>query len=103
MSQFSVFKNPGRNPEIPFVVQIQSSRLHDALGRVVVALNVRRQGSPPNHRLTPHIMVQGQAVYVNPFDIATLPSRRLSESLGVLDEPEQDKVIGALDELVSRA
>lgn len=102
VSQFSVFRNPGRNSEIPFVVQIQSSRLHVALGRVVMALNMRRSSSPPDHRLTPHMMVQGQAVYANPFDIATLPSHRLSEPLGMLDEPEQDKVISALDELVSR-
>jgi len=41
MPQFAVYRNPGRNPDIPFVVQIQSSRLERVAGRVVMPL-VRR-------------------------------------------------------------
>ena len=49
MPQFAVYRNPGRNPEIPFVVQIQSSRLERAAGRVVMPF-VRRSGTaPPDH------------------------------------------------------
>jgi len=31
MPQFAVYRNPGRNPDIPFVVQIQGSRLGNVL------------------------------------------------------------------------
>ena len=103
MPQFSVFANPGRNPEIPFVVQIQSSRLDRLAGRAVMPLNTRRAGSPPDHPLTPHMTVQGKAVYANPLDVATIPAIRLRDALGVLDEADQDRVMRALDELTSRA
>jgi toxin CcdB len=43
-----------RNPDIPFVVQIQNSRLERMLGRVVIPF-VRRSGTaPPDHPLTHH-------------------------------------------------
>ena len=103
MPQFSVFANPGRNPATPFVVQIQSSRLDRTAGRTVMPLNMRRAASPPDHPLTPHMTVQGEAVYANPLDIATIPATRLGNALGVLDETDQDRVMRALDELTSRA
>jgi toxin CcdB len=103
MPQFAIYRNPGRNRDIPFVVQIQSNRLERSLGRVVMPL-VRRTGTaPPDHPLTPHIQVEGEAVFANPFDLATIPAQRLGKALSILDEPEQDAVIRALDELASRA
>ena len=68
-----------------------------------MALSVRRGISPPDHPLTPHLTVQGQAVYANPFNIATVASDLLKSPVTLLDEADQDKVIRALDELVSRA
>lgn len=84
-------------------MQIQSSRLHRVVGRTVTALTIRRDVSPPDHPLTPHTVVQRVAVYANPFDIAILPHVRLQEFVVRLEEFDQDKVIRALDELVSRA
>ncbi|AFW02845.1 CcdB cytotoxin-like protein [Gluconobacter oxydans] len=103
MPQFAIYRNPGRNRDIPFVVQIQSNRLERSVGRVVMPL-VRRSGSaPPNHPLTPHLHVEGEEVFANPFDLATVPTSRLGAIVGVLPEHDQDMIIRALDELVSRA
>ncbi|AQT05760.1 CcdB family protein [Acetobacter persici] len=103
MPQFAIYRNPGRNRDIPFVVQIQSSRLERSVGRVVIPL-VRRSGStPPDHPLTPHLHVEGEDVFANPFDLATVPAARLGIVVGILDEHDQDKIIRALDELVSKA
>lgn len=103
MTQFAVYRSPGRNPDVPFVVLIQSNRLSDASSRLVMALTTRRGKAPPDHPLTPHMTVQGQALYANPFNVATLPSILLQTPVEVLTDVDQDKVIRALDELVSRA
>lgn len=49
------------------------------------------------------MMVQGQAVFANPFDITTVPTARLKDVLEILSEPDQDRVIRAIDDLISRA
>ncbi|MEE8663146.1 MAG: CcdB family protein [Acetobacter sp.] len=103
MPQFTIYRNPGRNRDIPFVVQIQSNRLDRSLGRVVMPLVKRSGSAPPNHPLTPHLHVEGEEVFANPFDLATVPAARLGAVVGVLAEPDQDMIIRALDELVSRA
>jgi toxin CcdB len=59
--------------------------------------------APEDHPLTPHMTVQGHRVYANPLDLATIPARALTTSFGVLAEPDQDRIIQALDEMVSRA
>ncbi|GBQ28792.1 CcdB cytotoxin-like protein [Gluconacetobacter azotocaptans] len=103
MPQFAIYRNPGQNRNIPFVMQIQSSRLERSVGRVVMPL-VRRSGtSPPDHPLTPHLEIEGENVFANPFDLATVPAARLGAAVGILPERDQDMIIRALDELVSRA
>lgn len=103
MPQFAIYRNPGRNPDIPFIVQIQSSRLERVAGRVVMPL-VRRSGiAPPDHPLTPHLRVEGEDVFANPFDLATVPASRLGNVLYVLPERDQIAIIRALDELVMRS
>lgn len=103
MPQFAIYRNPGRNRDIPFVVQIQSSRLERSAGRVVMPLVRRSAGKPADHPLTPHLHVEGEDVFANPLDLATVPVEQLGTVLGILPEREQDAIIRALDELVSRA
>ena len=103
MPQFAVYPNPGRNRAIPFVVQIQSGRLESSFSRVVIPLVTCTNAAPPDHPLTPRPMIEGQEVFANPFDIATIPSKRLGPPVLVLTERDQDKISRALDELVSRA
>ena len=103
MPQFAVYKSPGRTEDIVFVVQVQSTRLDQRLGRVVLPLVRCSPRSPPDHALTPHIRVQGQTVYANPLELATVPVTRLGKLLEILQETDQDRVIQALDEMISRA
>ncbi|WP_046899440.1 CcdB family protein [Gluconobacter oxydans] len=99
MPQFAIYRHPGRNRDIPLIVQIQSNRLERSVGRVV-----RKSGSaPPDHPLTPHLRVDGEDVFANPFDLATVPAAQLGTAVGVLPDRDQDTIIRALDGLVSRA
>ena len=47
--------------------------------------------------------VQGQTVYADPLDIATVPVSRLHDILEILADSDQDRIIRAVDELISRA
>ena len=101
--QFTVYRNPGRSPLIPFVLQIQSSRLNRAAARVVMPLVRCDAAAPPDHPLTPHLRVLGEAVYANPMDPATVAATLLKQGLAILPEPDQDRIIRAIDEMISRA
>jgi len=101
--QFAVFRNSGRNEDILFVVQLQSTRLERSVGRVVMPLVRRSSAAPPDHPLTPHLAVQGSIVYANPLNIATVAVTRLKDVLEVLSDGDQDRIIRAIDEMVSRA
>ena len=103
MTQFSVYQNPGRNADVPFFVQVQSGRLGRSPGRVVIPLHRCGLLAPGDHPLTPHLIVQGQAVYANPLNLATIPVVTLKQALELLQERDQDRIIRAIDEMISRA
>ena len=103
MAQFEFHANPGRAEEILFVLQIQSTRLSRSVGRVVMPLVRCGRGAPPDHPLTPHLTVLGQNVYADPLNIATVSTTRLRDPLGVLPDADQDRIIRAIDEMISRA
>ena len=42
-------------------------------------------------------------MYADAFDIATILTTRLGPVLDILPEPDQDRVMRALDEMISRA
>ena len=102
MPQSAVYPNPGRNEDVQFVVQVQSTRLDRSVGRVIVPLPRVGQNGVKDHALTPHLVVLDQVVSADVLNMATLPSARLRRSLLVLDESEQDRVIQAIDEMTSR-
>lgn len=102
MTQFAVFRNPGRGRDIAYLVQIQTTRLDRARDRVVMALATVGPGAPSDHALSPHFIVQGQTVYADPLNIATLPRRILGPELEVLGDAAQDRIIRAIDEMISR-
>ena len=103
MPRFAVYRNPGRNDDVPLVVQVQSTRLDRSVGRVVVPLPRVGRNDVKDHALTPHLKVLDQAVFADVLNMATLPNARLKHSLLVLEERDQDRVIQAIDEMVSRA
>ncbi|WP_239479450.1 hypothetical protein [Lichenicola cladoniae] len=69
----------------------------------MMALNSVKGSAPPDHPLTPRLVVRGHSVYACPFDTATIPAFRFTEALETLADIDQDKVIPALDEFVTRA
>nr|WP_294526414.1 hypothetical protein [uncultured Rhodopila sp.] len=53
--------------------------------------------------MTPRITVHGQSVYADPLNIATVSVKRLTAVLEGLAEADQDRIIRAIDEMISRA
>ena len=103
MAQFDVHRNPGRHSDsIPFVVIVQSTLYDDYRRRVVVPLvNKSSLGKVTNSRFNPTFRIKGQSVVLNPFEIVSVAKENLGEQVGSLEE-EGDKIIAALDELLTR-
>ncbi|WP_159997276.1 CcdB family protein [Roseomonas sp. 18066] len=104
MPQFDLFRNPGRNPAIPFVVSLQSTRLERAAGRLVIPLVEPAALGAGEHWLTPGLTVAGRRLLANPFDLATVPLARLGSPVGrIEDEADRAALLRAVDELLSQA
>lgn len=104
MAQFDIHRNAGRNREaIPFVVVVQSS-LYDAYRRRVVIPLVRKAELPnlPDLALNPAFSVDGVEVVLHPLEIVSVACDQLGDPLGTLGE-EGDRIMAALDELLTRA
>ena len=102
MPQFAVFRNP-RGGEVPFLLQIQSNRLEHSSERVMMALRRRSASTPPDRPLTPHLEVDGERVFADPLNIATVRTSSLRELVQILPEADQDRIVRAIDEMISRA
>jgi toxin CcdB len=105
MAQFDVHLNVGRNrAEVPYVVVVQSSRLDGLPTRVVVPLVVPKPPYRREPRLAPTLTVEGREVVVHAWEIQTIPRNVLGPLVASLaDDPSAEAIIGALDEVVSRA
>ena len=103
MPQFDVHRNPGRHRDsIPFVVIVQSDLYDEYRRRVVVPLvNKSALGKVVNPRFNPSFRIKGQAVVLHPLEIVSVARENLGEWVDSL-EKEGDKVISALDELLTR-
>ena len=103
MAQFDVHRNPGRHSDsIPFVVIVQSTLYDDYRRRVVVPLvNKSALAKVTNPRFNPTFRVKGQSVVLHPLEIVSVAKENLGERVGTL-AGDGDKVIAALDELLTR-
>jgi toxin CcdB len=103
MAQFDVHRNPGRHRDsIPFVVIVQSSLYDDYRRRVVVPLaNKSSLGRIANPRFNPTFRIKGQSVVLHPLEIVSVARENLGELVESLKR-EGDKIIAALDELLTR-
>ena len=103
MAQFDVHRNPGRHHDsIPFVVIVQSTLYDDYRRRVVVPLvNKSSLGKVTNPGFNPTFRIKGQSVVLHPLEIVSVAMENLGERVGSLEE-EGDKIIAALDELLTR-
>jgi toxin CcdB len=103
MAQFDVYRNIGKQRDsIPFVVVVQSS-LYDEYGRRVVMPLVRTAllGKVASRRFNPEFRVRNISVTLHPLEIVSIPVGKLGERVGSLAN-EADRIIGALDELITR-
>lgn len=103
MAQFDVHRNPGRHREsIPFVVIVQSTLYDDYRRRVVVPLvNKSALAKVVNPRFNPTFRIKGHAVVLHPLEIVSVARENLGEWVDSLSE-DGDKIISALDELLTR-
>jgi toxin CcdB len=103
MAQFDVHRNPGRHRDsIPFVVIVQSALYDDYRRRVVVPLVDKSSlGKVTNPRFNPTFRIKGQSVVLHPLEIVSVAKENLGGLVGSLKE-EGDKIIAALDELLTR-
>ena len=103
MAQFDVHRNPGRHRDsIPFVVIVQSSLYDDYRRRVVVPLvNKSSLGKIANPRFNPTFRIKGQSVVLHPLEIVSVARENLGELVESLKDAG-DKIIAALDELLTR-
>lgn len=104
MSQFDVHRNPGRNRDaIPYVVVVQSAVFDGYRRRVVLPL-VRKSHVREIHHagFNPGFTVKGVAVVLHPLEIVSVPAESLGDPLASL-AAHGDRIIAAMDELISRA
>lgn len=104
MAQFDVHRNVGKhNDAIPFVVVVQSAQFDSYRRRVIVPL-VRASaiGKLSYTAFNPTFKVQGIAVVLHTLEIVSVPLDQLGGVVGSVSD-ESQSIVGALDELPSRA
>jgi toxin CcdB len=104
MAQFDVHRNPGRHADtIPFVVVVQSAQFDGYRRRVVVPLvRTSKLGPAPFPTFNPAFRIGGVKVTLHPLEMVSVPTELLGPAVGSLAS-EGQAIIGALDELFSRA
>jgi toxin CcdB len=103
MPQFDVHRNSGRSRDsIPYVVVVQSGLFDDYKRRVVVPL-VRAAivGKIANARFNPTFKIGNTAVVLHPLETVSVAIENLGKRVGSLAS-EADRIIGAMDELLTR-
>lgn len=107
MSQFDVHRNPGRNQgAIPYVVVVQSAAFERLARRLVIPL-LAEDGAGERVRIpysdtTPGVIVAGQRLVLNTFELVSVEADKLGPSVASLAD-SGDAIIAALDEVFSRA
>lgn len=102
MPQFAVYRNTTPLEGALYLLQVQSSRLEHLRTRVIVPLFPIGPRSPIDHALTPHLRIEHSSVFVDVLNIATIRANRLGSVVAMLGDHDQDRVIRAIDEMISR-
>jgi toxin CcdB len=104
MAQFDVHRNKGNlRDSVPYLVIVQSSQFDGHWRRVVVPLvKLSASGTPPFAALNPTFTIRGTRVVLHPLDVASVATEVLGPKVATLRD-EGDRILGALDEMLSRA
>jgi toxin CcdB len=100
---FDVHRNNGRNRDsIPYVVVVQSTLFDDYKRRVVVPLvRASAVGKITNPRFNPTFRIGNSSVVLHPLETVFVAIENLGKPVGSLAR-EADRIIGAMDELLTR-
>lgn len=103
MPQFDVHRNTGRHRDtIPYVVVVQSALFDDYKRRVVVPLvKASLVGQVANPRFNPTFKIGHTAVVLHPLETVSVAVENLGKPVGSLAK-DADRIIGAMDELLTR-
>lgn len=103
MAQFDVHRNRGANRDsIPYVVIVQSSLFDSYKRRVVVPLVKQSYLQKVSHpRFNPTFIIENIPVVLHPLEIVSIASEKLGRLVQSLTH-EGDRIIAALDELMTR-
>jgi toxin CcdB len=103
MPQFDVHRNSGRNRDsIPYVVVVQSTLFDNYKRRVVVPLvKASVVGKIANPRFNPMFKIGNTSVVLHPLETVSVAIENLGKPVGSLAR-EADRIIGAIDELLTR-
>ena|SRR5487761_395186 len=104
MAQFDVHRNSGKQRDsIPYVVVVQSA-IYDGYDRRVVVPLVRESelSAAAHPRLNPKFKIQDVTVALHPLQIVSVSKRTLGNPVDSL-AADSDRIVAALDELLSRA
>jgi toxin CcdB len=104
MPQFDVHRNTGRHADsIPYVVVVQSSVFKEYSRRVVVPLvKASAVGAIANARFNPAFKIGKISVVLHPLEVVSVAADKLGKPVASL-AAEGHRIVGALDELFSRA
>lgn len=105
MAQFDVYRNTGRNRDTtPFLVSLQNKRFDSGPTRFVAPLVLSNAVSAKESYLSPRFTIDGQEVFMDVFNLATILADRLGKPIASLtDEESRAKIIRAIDEFISQA
>ncbi|KQN96486.1 hypothetical protein ASF01_14080 [Stenotrophomonas sp. Leaf70] len=102
MAQYDVFKNPGRNPAIPYVVDVQSPSLDGYHRRMVVPLVLRAALQDIHHpTLNPLFVIERKQCVLHPLEMVSVPASKLGEPLHSLSA-HANTLMDAIDMLISQ-
>ena len=98
MAQFDVYAQGfTRNPDIPYVIALQSDLL-SPLRSVVVAPLKRPNVMPVFSRLTPRLDVNGETLVLSPMELVHVPVRLPGPPIANLHD-DRERITAALDVL----
>lgn len=100
MARFDVHRNATSNPEVPYLVDIQSDLLSRLRSRVVIPLVPLKGFGTPMTRLNPIFEIDGERLVMASTDLAGVDTRHLGEVVATLED-RRDEIIGAVDFLLS--
>lgn len=103
MAQFDVHRTKGpQRAVIPYVMIVQSKRFDRFSRRVVIPLVDKSTNPPIEPTLNPIFTVEDRSVVLHTLSTVSIPVEQLGPLVCSL-EPQGDRIIAAIDLLISRA